>query len=316
VDGALKAGATLTVTLNLNEAVTVAGGEPTLTLSNHGLAAYDAVDSTSTALVFKYTVGSEGDTSALAVGSVNLGGATIEDASNVNLDLSGALAPLGVAVDTVAPHLTGIAQTDATTTKAGTVHYTVSFSEAVSGVTAADFSLATSGVSGASITGVNPVDGSNGAQYVVTVDTGARDGTIALQLNEGPIADLAGNLVPGPNALADTSAQNLGRMPGAIVDPDRRSQPVPDLPRHLRQQHPGLSRQRHVRVHRLRDRRGIVAEAVLRSATFRVTASSTSLSPTPAPTLFRFFSAKAMARCSRRRPLRPAASRCRSPSRM
>ena len=101
------------------------------------------------------------------------------------------------------------------------MHYTVSFSEAVTGVTAADFSLATSGVSGASITDVTPVDGSNGAQYVVTVDTGAGDGTIALQLNEGPIADLAGNLVPGPNPLADTSAQNLpgvGRMPGAIVD--------------------------------------------------------------------------------------------------
>ena len=38
--GELNAGKTVTLTLNLNEAVTVAGGTPTLTLNDGGTATY------------------------------------------------------------------------------------------------------------------------------------------------------------------------------------------------------------------------------------------------------------------------------------
>ena len=53
--GDLNAGKTVTLTLNLNEAVTVAGGTPTLTLNDGGTATYTG-GSGSNALTFSYTV--------------------------------------------------------------------------------------------------------------------------------------------------------------------------------------------------------------------------------------------------------------------
>ena len=54
--GDLDAGKTVTLTLNLSEAVTVAGGTPTLTLNDGGTATYTSGSGTS-ALTFSYTVG-------------------------------------------------------------------------------------------------------------------------------------------------------------------------------------------------------------------------------------------------------------------
>ncbi len=54
--GDLNAGKTVTLTLDLNEAVTVAGGTPTLTLNDGGTATYVGGSGTS-ALTFSYTVG-------------------------------------------------------------------------------------------------------------------------------------------------------------------------------------------------------------------------------------------------------------------
>ena len=53
--GDLNAGNTVTLTLNLNEAVTVAGGTPTLTLNDGGTATYSGGSGTN-ALTFSYTV--------------------------------------------------------------------------------------------------------------------------------------------------------------------------------------------------------------------------------------------------------------------
>lgn len=66
-------------------------------------------------------------------------------------------------------------------TRLDEVTYVVAFSESVSGVDATDFSLVTTGVSGAAITSVEAVIGST---YAVTIATGAGSGTIALQLND------------------------------------------------------------------------------------------------------------------------------------
>ena len=69
---------TVTLTLNLSEAVTVAGGTPTLTLNDGGTATYTG-GSGSNALTFSYTVGRRTRTpSTLAVTSVNLNGATVK----------------------------------------------------------------------------------------------------------------------------------------------------------------------------------------------------------------------------------------------
>ena len=55
-NGDLNAGHVVTLTVNIGEVVTVAGGIPTLSLNNGGIASYNG-GSGSTALTFGYTVG-------------------------------------------------------------------------------------------------------------------------------------------------------------------------------------------------------------------------------------------------------------------
>ena len=81
------------------------GGVPTLSLNDLGTAVYDAVHSTSAALVFKYTVATGEDVSYLVVTAIHLNGATVRDAGLANADLSGAVAnPAGtLQIDTTGP---------------------------------------------------------------------------------------------------------------------------------------------------------------------------------------------------------------------
>ncbi|TPK61501.1 hypothetical protein FJ930_27630 [Mesorhizobium sp. B2-4-15] len=100
--------------------------------------------------------------------------------------------------DNVAPSVTSFIATDPLVTNGGTVHYTVTFSEAVTGVDASQFALVSSvGVSGASIASVSAVAGSGGTAYTVAVDTGSGDGTVRLDFVGAAVADLAGNVLPG-----------------------------------------------------------------------------------------------------------------------
>ena len=98
--GDLDAGKTVTLTLNLSEAVTVSGGTPTLTLNDGGTATYVSGSGTS-ALTFSYTVGAGQNTAALAATAVNLNAATITDGAGnaANLSLSG-LTQSGPQIDT------------------------------------------------------------------------------------------------------------------------------------------------------------------------------------------------------------------------
>jgi len=79
------------------------------------------------------------------------------------------------------PNVTSIIQADLNPTIADIVHYTVNFSEPVSGVDASDFAIFTTGsVTGSSIGEVNGF----GASYTVAVNTGFGDGTIRLDLQD------------------------------------------------------------------------------------------------------------------------------------
>lgn len=79
-------------------------------------------------------------------------------------------------------------------TNANSVNYTVTFSEAVTGVDAADFTLSTSGVTGASVTGVS----GTGNTYTVAVNTGNGSGTIRLDItNNGTIAGSGSRVLSG-----------------------------------------------------------------------------------------------------------------------
>lgn len=75
--------------------------------------------------------------------------------------------------------VTSILRTDPTPTSADTVHFAVTFSEAVTGVDASDFTLAPTGnIAGA---GIVEVSGSDSI-YSVSVNTGIGDGTLQLNL--------------------------------------------------------------------------------------------------------------------------------------
>ena len=104
--GDLNAGHVVTLTLNLSEAVTVAGGTPTLTLNDGGTATYTG-GSGSGALTFSYTAAAGQNTAGLAATAVNLNSATITDGSGnaANLSLTG-LTQTGPQIDTTAPAVT------------------------------------------------------------------------------------------------------------------------------------------------------------------------------------------------------------------
>jgi hypothetical protein len=223
-NGKLNAGRVIALTLNTSDPVTVAGGVPTLSVNDLGIAVYDAVHSTATALVFNYTVAAPENTADLAVTAINLNGATIKNGSNIDADLTGAVAnPAGtLQIDTIGPQVTAFTGSDPLATNADVVHYTLTFSEPVTGVDAGDFSLATTNVIGASIASVTPVPGSNGAQYVVAVNTGSGNGTIGISLSTGAataIKDLAGNAVQGAAFAAPISFETpQGPLSVAIGD--------------------------------------------------------------------------------------------------
>ncbi len=96
-------------------------------------------------------------------------------------------------------------------TNAATVAFSITFSEAVTGVDAGDFSLASSGVTGASISGVS----GSGATRTVTVNTGSGSGTIGLNLvDNDSIVDGGG--IP----LGGTGAGN-GNQTGPVYTIDK-----------------------------------------------------------------------------------------------
>jgi hypothetical protein len=96
--------------------------------------------------------------------------------------------------DTIAPTVVSITRLDPSPTSADTVRYHVAFSEVVQGVGDDDFTLTTSGISGASahITQIA------GWSYGIMVSTGTGSGTLHLDiLNNAAITDTVGNPLGG-----------------------------------------------------------------------------------------------------------------------
>ena len=93
------------------------------------------------------------------------------------------------------PVVTSITRADPNPTSATSVRFAVTFSEDVSGVDAADFSLTTTGsLSGTCVAGVS----GSGATYTVTVSTGTGSGTLRLDIpSTATITDLVGNSLAG-----------------------------------------------------------------------------------------------------------------------
>lgn len=120
--------------------------------------------------------------------------------------------------DNTPPIVTGILRTDANPTTASDVHFNVTFSEAVNGVDAGDFVLATTGsISGASINGLS----GSANTYSITVATGSGNGTLRLDLIDNdsivdsvnhPLGGLGsgnGNYTSGDSYIVDKAQTRL-----------------------------------------------------------------------------------------------------------
>jgi predicted secreted hydrolase len=121
-------------------------------------------------------------------------------------------------IDKTAPMVVSSLRADSNPTMATSVHFTVTFSEAVTGVDTADFSLTTTGVSGASVTAVS----GSGATRTVTVNTGIGNGTLRLNVvDNDSIRDNAGNPLGGTGAgngnYTSGQAYTLDKTPPKVV---------------------------------------------------------------------------------------------------
>ncbi|TXI25698.1 MAG: DUF4347 domain-containing protein [Roseateles sp.] len=199
--GTYVAGQSLDITVNYSEAVTVSGNgaAPRLavTLDDGRIAYADYVSgSGSNALLFRYTVqaGQQAAAGVALAGSLDANGAVLRDAvgNTASVTLTGVGATSGIRVDAVTPTVAAITRLDGGATSGQPVRYQVTFSENVSGVDAADFTLSTTGNASGAVLGVTQVDGRT---YVVEVGQIAGAGQVSLNLaaTASGIVDAAGN---------------------------------------------------------------------------------------------------------------------------
>ena len=134
---------------------------------------------------------------ALTSGTYNIALKAVDNAGNSYTSPTNALT-----VDLKAPSVLSITKADPDPTNAAVVHFTVTFSEAVTGVDLTDFQPVPTGgcITGATVTGVAAADPSN-TVYTVTVNTGTGDGKLRVKVvDDDSILDLAGNPLGGPGA--------------------------------------------------------------------------------------------------------------------
>ncbi len=123
----------------------------------------------------------------------------------------GAISSTVLTIDKTAPLILSINRVDPSPISAASVNFLVSFSEAVTGVTSANFTpIMGGGLSGAAVTSVT----GSGATRTVTVSTGTGGGTLGLNLTSRTgITDVAGN------ALSQTGVPFVGQVYTLLTPP-------------------------------------------------------------------------------------------------
>ena len=238
---------------------TVTFSEPVsnVTTSNFGLVTSNVGG---TAPSISSVTASGGAPSATWTVSVSTAGTTGTNAGSIGLNLtsigsiadvagnalSATLPVVGQAYtyDTTPPTVSSIDRAGTSPTNAGPLTWTVTFSEPVSNVVAARFTLVTSGTGGTapSISSVTASGGAPSATWTVSVSTagttGTNAGSIGLNLTSiGSIADVAGNAlsatlpVVGQAYTYDTTPPTVSSINRAGTEPDERR--ATDLDRHL-----------------------------------------------------------------------------------
>lgn len=150
--------------------------------------------------MFQYTVqAGDNDADGISVASsLDLNGGSVKDAAgnDLNLTLNSVGSTAEVVVDTVAPSVTSIVRAGGSPSNSGSVSYTVTFSEDVSGVDASDFDVTFGGTVTGTLASVIQV---NGHTYTVVIDNLSGAGNVTLSLNGSGtgIVDAVDNAVTG-----------------------------------------------------------------------------------------------------------------------
>src|SRR5215213_282730 len=191
-------GSTVTVTAAAtgNAALSAAMDSSTITLpSNWSSATNNTLSDSvlSTVTVNSSAAGPGTGTVTFTATGKNAAGGTVTRTDTVNVTWTTG------SCDTTAPSVSSIAVADANPTNTtDPLDWTVTFSESVTGVDAADFNLVNTGLGGSPA--ITNVSGS-GASYTVTASSGSGTGTLGLNLTDNDsITDSAGNKLGGTGA--------------------------------------------------------------------------------------------------------------------
>ncbi|WP_236209769.1 beta strand repeat-containing protein, partial [Pseudomonas tohonis] len=232
-NGTYLNGNTLDFTVNFDEAVTVdtTGGTPRLaiTLDTGGTVYADYVSgSGGTALVFRLTVASgQADANGISVGgAIDAHGGTLRDAAgnDATTTLNSVGDTSAVLVDAVPPRVTNIALDGTSPTTNGSVSFTVTFSEDVTGLDLADFNLLTGGSVSGTLQSLVQLTGNT---WRVTVSGITGQGSLGLSLPA-----IASGVADGQgNAMVD-SYSTIGYQIGSLDngDPEFRANPPVTTP--------------------------------------------------------------------------------------
>ena len=196
-NGTYKTNGNLDFTANFSEAITVTGSPYIpITLNTGGTvnAAYVSGSGT-TALVFRYIVASGNlDNDGISVGTaITANGGTLKNTSstNANLTLNSIASTTNVKVDAVAP-TASIVLADNALNVGETSLVTVTFSEAVTGFTNADLTIANG-----TLSSVSSSDGGATWTATLTPTASVEGATNVITLNNTGISDASGNAGSG-----------------------------------------------------------------------------------------------------------------------
>lgn len=157
-----------------------------------------------------YTVTLSSITGNGTLGITVKAGACTDYATNAN---SASSASTAFAVDNTAPTVTSISAPSASLTRGGPVTYTVTFSEAVSGLTGSGIQLNATGTATgtAAVTGTGP--------YTVTISSITGDGTLGITVKASACTDAAGNANTASSASTTFTVDNTAPTVTSISAP-------------------------------------------------------------------------------------------------
>src|SRR5581483_2040893 len=161
---------------------------------------------TSDNIHYTVTVGAVAGNGTLGLNLKSSGTGIADTAGNA---ISGGFTGSTYTIDTTPPTVASITALGSQTNNANSDQFLVTFSEAVTGVTAADFNLTTTNTAGGTALttgGITSITTSDNVHYTVTVGSVAGDGTLRLDLksNSTGITDAAGNGATAAFTSGDT----------------------------------------------------------------------------------------------------------------